>query len=291
MRTLVAAGLIALLSLGLVGCPPEPVPTELPADQTVPTDGSVEIMSLMIDAEQEDTAGLQKLTDFLLVQQVPTTVYVSADYANRNATLIGDLHAKGFEIALHGFNTGEQLATMTYEDQKDLITRALTAVRGCTPCGTSRPVIGFRPQYFSQNEDTYKVLDELALTYNSGYKAGHLPFTGEEAARRPLLAPGHNFMVLPVTTTVFNGKDIYLCDISCALAEKLTAEDFAALLAQGRAEARTAGEPFVANFHGWYTGDDTQYSYWPVFESFVKKAKAEGAVFVRSRQLATLYSQ
>ena len=25
-----------------------------------------------------------------------------------------------------------------------------------------KPVVGFRPQYFSQNEDTYRILDELA---------------------------------------------------------------------------------------------------------------------------------
>ena len=42
---------------------------------------------------------------------------------------------QGFEVALHGYYTGEQLATMTYEEQKDLLERAKKAVEGCRPCG------------------------------------------------------------------------------------------------------------------------------------------------------------
>lgn len=294
MRTLIAAGVTGLVVLLVVGgCPPEPAPTPavLPADQDVPADGSVQLISVMIDAEEEDTAGLQRLTGAMLARSLPTTVYVSAEYANAHATVIQDLFNKGFEIALHGFTTGEQLATMTYDQQKDLLTRALAAVQGCQPCGVSRPVQGFRPQYFSQNEDTYTILDELGLTYDSGFKAGMLPIAGHEEARAPFLVDGHHFTAIAMTTVDFGGRVIYLCDISCAQAEKLTKDQFRQALTQGRLETRDQGLPMVANFHGWYTGDTDQYDYFEAFTQFVDEAVADGAVFVRSQHLAALFSE
>ncbi len=297
MRTIVALGVVSLVVLlELGGCPPKPepvpTPTVLPADQDVPADGSVQLIGLMIDAEEQDTVGLRRLADAMLSRSLPTTVYVSADYANANATLIEDLFNQGFEIALHGYSTGEQLATMTYDQQKDLLTRALDAVDGCRPCGLARPVVGFRPQYFSQNEDTYQVLDELGLTYNSGFKAGQLPLAGHESARAPFLVDGHHFAALPVTTVEFDGRVIYLCDISCALGENpLTKNQFKQALTQARLETRAQGLPMVANFHGWYTGDTDQYDYWEAFTQFVDEAVADHAVFVRSQHLVALYTQ
>ena len=294
MRTTVGSvwlGFSLLIVLG--GCPNVPPPTNtfLPADQDVPADGSVQLISVMIDAEQDDTVGLQRLTGAMLSRALPTTVYVSADYANANATLIQGLFNQGFEIALHGYSTGEQLATMTYEEQKDLLKRALAAVEGCRLCGFDRPVTGFRPQYFSQNEDTYQVLDELRLTYDSGFKAGQLPFAGREAAWTPFLVEGHRFAVVPVTTVEFEGREIYLCDISCALSENLTADQFKQALTQARQESREQGVPMVANFHGWYTGDREMYDYWEPFIEFVDEAVADGAVFVRSRHLVDLWTE
>jgi peptidoglycan/xylan/chitin deacetylase (PgdA/CDA1 family) len=288
-----AVSLVVLLALG--GCPPKPdplpTPTVLPVDQDVPVDGSVQLIGVMIDAEEQDTAGLQRLTEAMLSRGLPATVYVSADYANANATLIQGLFNKGFEIALHGYSTGEQLATMTYDQQKDLLTRALDAVDGCRPCGLARRVVGFRPQYFSQNEDTYQVLDELGLTYDSGFKAGMLPIAGHEDARIPFPVDGHQFTAIPVTTVEFEGRVIYLCDISCALGESpLTKDQFKEALTQARHETRGQRLPMVANFHGWYTGDTDQYDYFEAFTQFIDEAVADHAVFVRSEHLAELFA-
>ncbi len=291
MNALVRLGLLGLSLVMLAGCPAtQPTPKTLPEDRDVATDGTVPVVSLMLDAELTDTAGLQRLTDFMLAHQLPTTVYVTAEYANAHATLVQELATAGFEIALHGYSTGEQLATMTYAEQKDLISRALTAVTGCVACGESRQVLGFRPQYFSQNEDTYRILDELGLTYDSGFKASELPVAGIESARIPTLIPGHNVVAVPVTTVTYNGKLLYLCDISLAQSEKLSADQFGEVLALGYQQAKDRGEPLVANFHGWYTGDADTYDYWPVFREFVTGLITDGAAFVRSGNLVRLYN-
>jgi peptidoglycan/xylan/chitin deacetylase (PgdA/CDA1 family) len=283
---------------GVVGCIDDLTPSDvlntalpnLPADTDLATDGSTLIASVMIDAEQEDTAGLQRIANELLRRRMPATIYVTGEYANQHATLIQSLHNKGFEIAVHGYSTGEQLATMTYDEQKSTIQRALTAVSGCTPCGTALPVTGFRPQYFSQNADTFQILDELGLAYNSGFKAGHLPFAGREASRAPFKVDSHAFAAIPVTTVDFDGSEIYLCDISCGIANLMTGDQWLDALKGGLQRAQSEGVPFVANFHGWYTGDKDQYDYWPAFVAFLDQLHAANAVTVRSAHLAALFA-
>lgn len=284
--------LAVLLGLTLAGCPsPAWLTTPLPPDEDVPTDGSVTIVSVMVDAEQEETGGLLQMVHELLKRRIPATVYVTADYANRNAALVQEIYGYGFEIGLHGYNTGEQLASMTYDQQKDLILRAKRAVEGCWACGTGKTIKGFRPQYFSQNEDTYKILDELGFAYNSGFKAGHLPFAGLESTRVPVTVPGHQFVAIGFSTIIFEEADIYLCDISCANVQKMSGAKWQEALRAGLQDAQEKKIPLVVNFHGWYTGDRDQYDYWRPFVEFLDEALEAGVVFVRSQNLARLYAQ
>lgn len=95
-------------------------------------------------------------------------------------------------------------------------------VRWPWACGTFKPVVGFRPQYFSQNEDTYRVLDELGMGYNSGFKAGLLYAPGHETDATLYAVEGHDFRAVPFTTAVWQGKDLYLCDIANALVNEMS---------------------------------------------------------------------
>ncbi|MBU0641399.1 MAG: polysaccharide deacetylase family protein [Planctomycetes bacterium] len=247
------------------------------------------VVNVQIDAEREDVQGLTKIMDELKRRGISTTVYVTADYANRNALLINELYRDGCEIALHGYYTGEQLATMTYDEQKDLLTRALQALEGCRPCGTYKPIVGFRPQYFSQNEDTYRVLDELGLTYDCGFKVGQIYIDGHEADALPYVVDGHNFSAVPITTTVYGADAVYLCDIACALVQEYTPEQWSAVLHQAAQEAAQNEQPLVVLFHGWYTGDDEQYDYWQPFVDFLDELQGQAA-FVGTQELVDHYA-
>lgn len=278
---LLFAAPVLVLALCMVGCPLRPC-TEDPVEGLY--------INIQVDGEEEDTAGLARIINTLSQRNMPATVYVTADYANRNASSIQKLYKQGFEIALHGYYTGEQLASMTYEAQLDLLTRAKTALEGCQPCGTYIPINGFRPQYFSQNEDTFKVLDELGFTYNSGFKAKQLFAEGHDNDDAPYPMPNHNFYALPISTTEYNGQLVYLCDIGCALGNlQMTGAQWSQLLQDALAQAEANHRPLVVLVHGWYTGDKTEYDYWQPFIDFLDAARCKGT-FVTSQELVDLFT-
>lgn len=280
--------LSSLVPSGCIGVPSESDSGLLDRERILPREGAVRV-NLQIDAEREDVEGLKNIVNELLRRGIRTTVYVTAEYANRNALLVHDLYDRGFEIALHGFYTGEQLASMTYEEQKDLLTRARLALAGCQPCGTDRPITGFRPQYFSQNEDTYRVLDELGIAHNSGFKAGELFIEGHEEQAIPYAVEGHSFYAVPFTTVEQAGNVLYLCDIACAMVSELTAEQWLQALRSGFQQAVDNDQPMVVLFHGWYTGDQNQYDYWQSFVSFLDEVQDQAA-FVTTEELVRFYT-
>jgi peptidoglycan/xylan/chitin deacetylase (PgdA/CDA1 family) len=246
-------------------------------------------VNLQIDAEREDVDGLNRIMDELRRRNIRTTVYVTADYANQQALLVHDLYEDGFEIALHGYNTGEQLASMTYEEQRDLLERAMLALEGCQPCGTYKPIGGFRPQYFSQNEDTYRILDEMGIRYNCGFKAGQIFVEGHEQDVVPYAVDGYDFYAVPITTIEYNDHGVYLCDIACANLEEMSGEQWSGALSTALDQTLQGEEPLVVLFHGWYTGDSEQYDYWQPFVDFLDEAAAHDAVFVSTNELVDLY--
>jgi peptidoglycan/xylan/chitin deacetylase (PgdA/CDA1 family) len=244
-------------------------------------------VNLQVDGELDDVQGLRNLKTELERRQISATVYVTADYANRNALFVSELFQSGFEIALHGYYTGEQLASMTYEEQKDLLTRAKVALEGCRPCGTYKPIVGFRPQYFSQNEDTFRVLDELGLTYNSGFKVGQLYLPGHTWEAVPYAAAGHDFYVIPISTVPAGCERVYLCDIACAQVLKWTPEQWREALMVGLAQSLETRQPLVVLLHGYYSGDQTKYGYWQPVMDFLDAAKGK-VTFVQSKELVAL---
>jgi len=278
----VASGLLAIAPWGcdLPWLNPEP-----PSGLTV---------NIQVDAELEDTEGLNKMVAELEARGIPTTLFVTADYVNKgNALLIRGLYQRGHEIALHGFYSAETLTSMTYEEQLDLLTRAKTALEGCRPCGTYMPITGFRPQYFSQNEDTYKVLESLGFEYNCGFKAGLQSIEGHESDFAPyaVATDDYSFTAVPFTTVPWGEKTVYLCDLAAGSAEAMTGEQWSQVLQDGIDQAIANDEPFVVLFHGYYTGVTDHADYWDAFVEMLDRLKAENANFVTTSQLVAQYAE
>ncbi|HHV62047.1 MAG TPA: polysaccharide deacetylase family protein [Firmicutes bacterium] len=249
------------------------------------------LVNIQVDAEEDDLNGLLNITTELMRRNITAaTVFATGRFANANAKILDGLASSGFEIGFHGYSTGEQLATMTYNEQYDLLARGSQAVRGCLDCGVARSVVSFRPQYFSQNEDTLKILPKLYLFNNSGFKAGVLYAEGHREDRGPYKIEEHGLVAVPVTTTDFRGEDIYLCDIGTALGKKLSATDWKDILLKAFDECRSRGYPLVVIFHGWFTGDRVKYSdRWDSFVAFLDYAQQHGASFVTTDALANLF--
>lgn len=279
--TIAALGLAAIWSSG---CDRRWRPPSEPSGLTV---------NIQVDAETEDTEGLNKMVAELEARGIYTTIFVTADYVNRgNALLIRGLYQKGHEIALHGYYTGETLTSMTYEDQIDLLTRAKTALEGCRPCGTYMPITGFRPQYFSQDENTYKVLELLGIEYNCGFKAGVQYVEGHEQDFAPyaVATADYSFTAVPFTTMRVGEKDVYLCDLAAGSAEKLTGEQWSQVLQDAVDQAIANDHPLIVLFHGYYTGAADRTDYWDAFVALLDRLEAENANFVNTSELVAEYA-
>jgi peptidoglycan/xylan/chitin deacetylase (PgdA/CDA1 family) len=281
-KTLVVVALLAATMLS-AGCEEFPLfNLFFPGSPAQPPSESGPLVNIQIDAEGQDVVGFTDMMNELKARNLKATIFVTGDFANREAFLIYGYSQDGYEIAMHGYNTGEQLATMSYDAQKALLSSAKTAVEGCVSCGISTTVAGFRPQFFSQNEDTYRIMDEWGMKYNSGFKAGLLYAEGHELDARPYRVEGHQFYAVPISTVEYGGKRIYLCDMSCANADKLTAEQWSEALRMGLEQAKANDEPFVVLLHGIITGDRAKYTYWQPFIDFIDDVAAEAQTVTTS---------
>jgi peptidoglycan/xylan/chitin deacetylase (PgdA/CDA1 family) len=267
--------LILILAFSLVGCQIQPQEKQL-------------YVSLMIDGEREDAQNLINIINELQRRKLKATVYATADYANKNAQVFQELSTAGFEIGFHGYYSGEQLATMTRDEQKDLLTRGREAIEGCVDCGDFKAVNGFKPQYYSMNEDTLSVLDELGLEYVADILPGKSPFENYAETNAPFKIEGHSLYAVPITTMEYNGTTIHLCDIACAMAYNMTPDQWLDSLTTAMEQAIENKTPLVVNFHGWYSGDKTQYNYWQAFVKFLDAA-VKKAEFVTNSELVKQY--
>ncbi len=286
-RPLAVAALIACIVLA--GCEFLNLPWAPGDDDSNGTPANGPLVNIQIDGEGLDVAGLTDMMNEIQSRSLKATVFVTGDFANRQALLVHQYALDGYEIGMHGYNTGEQLATMSYDEQLDLLSKMKRAVEGCFECGMGNPVVGFRPQYFSQNEDTYRILDEWGIKHNSGFKAGLLATPGHELDTRPYKVEGHQFYAVPISTVEYGGKRIYLCDMACANADKLTADQWFEALRMGLDQAKANDEPLVVLLHGIITGDRTRYTYWQPFIDFLD-AVAEEAQTVTTSELVEHYA-
>lgn len=282
----------------LSGCSnptPEPDPTAFEKD--------VVYVSIQVDAEfnpvdiarrdaGNDAQGLDTLMNELKRRGIRATIMATADFVDVYSTKFTKFHMDGNEIGLHGQTTFERLDNLTYDLQKVLLTQALEIVGGCTPCGLAWPVTGFRAQGFSQNEDTYRVINELGLTYNSTFQAGLTFAPGHDNDTVPYAIDGYNFWAVPITTVEYgeSNERVYLCDISCGLAHRYTPEQYGQILTKAVDQAVLTRQPLVLIVHGWYTGDEGQSQYLPQFKAFLDNLQSRTDVrFVTTKKLVEFY--
>jgi peptidoglycan/xylan/chitin deacetylase (PgdA/CDA1 family) len=242
-------------------------------------------INIQIEAEGDDAQGLKNIADELKKRDIRATIYTTAEYALVNPELIETVHGQGFELALHGYQAGERLAHLPYEEQKQLLKTARFILEGCRPCGSFRSIIGFRPQSWSQNEDTYRILDELGIIYNSSLAAGEIKARSDAL---PFRIEDHDFYIIPISSIVYRERRIYLCDTACSFDEEMNLKpaEWSEVMHLAITKSRENGTPLTLIFHDWYTGNREKYGYWEPFIDFLDNVEGK-AIFIKTHEFVT----
>jgi kynurenine formamidase/peptidoglycan/xylan/chitin deacetylase (PgdA/CDA1 family) len=220
------------------------------------------LVNLQVDAENTGE-NLFKVLGELERRGYTTTVYVTGTFAENNGMTIQEIQEHGHDIAFHGWKTGENLTTMNYSMQQEILIKAKNSVENY-----SGQVEGFRPQYYSQNEDTYTILDSLNISYDSGFISGLKYIPGYENYTKPYKVTNHSFYAVPVSSYNTSIRTIYLCDLSATSKFKINATEWYSILRNKFDESEKKNEPMVVVLHPWITGNETT-GYWQAFTQFL----------------------
>jgi len=233
--------------------------------------------------------GLEAIINEIAVRKVNTTVYLTTEAASITQERLY-LTAIGrdpiLEYALNGNNSGERLSTMPYSQQRSLLALMKKHVDSAHYCGlTTRNALGFRPQLFDQNEDTFKVLDEMEMVYDSGFKAGVLYQPGHENDVWPYPVKNHKFYAVPVSTVDLSGDRVCLQDKYIRDEKKQSATQWGELLTGKFDEASRNGEPVVVIFSTSVSGSG---NYFDALKKFLDYAASKNARFVTTMELVDI---
>jgi len=214
---------------------------------------------------------------------VVSTQDTLATYAKMRITRIGS--NPRFELAMSGNNSAEKLSAEPYAKQKKVLQESKEYVEASKYCGINEIAVkGFMPQSFDQNEDTYKVLDELGIQYDAGYQAGIIYAPGHEGDVWPYKVEGHEFYAVPVSSISLSGKLVPLQD-KYFKDNNLGSSKWYDALATKFNEARKDGQPLVIATTASISGSG---DYLDALKRFLDFAVANKAPFVTSLDMVNM---
>ena len=215
------------------------------------------------------------------------TIFAPQDVIRSNLDLaLTHMGLKGkFELAMSGNNSNENISIMPYADQSASLKISKMFVEGCNVCGKNNiTVYGFMPQSFDQNQDTYKVLDDLGIQYDAGFQAGLLYIPGHEKDVWPYLVQGHKFYAVPVSTYDLSEEKVVLRD-SYFKDNGLGATQWYDAMVRKFDEIQSKDEPLVISLTTPISGSG---EYLDALNRFMDYAISNNASFVTTTQLVIL---
>jgi hypothetical protein len=240
------------------------------------------------DQINETHKSLIKLVNGIDAKRLNATYYLSGDAVQTERlylTYLGELPRR--ELAMGGNSIGEKLESMSSVKQDELLARMKKIVKACHVCGgkTIEPK-GFRPQSYSQNEDTFKILDKMGIVYDAGFKAGILYQPGHENDNWPYRIDNHNLIAVPISSYNISGEQIYLSDRYIKEEKKLSGSQWYDILTGKFDESAKTGNPMVVVFDNLISGKDTEYL--DAYLRFIKFATSRNATFVTTIELVNM---
>lgn len=220
-------------------------------------------------------------------KKLGATVFATQDFISSHARLrLTDIGlSSNFELAISGNNSNEKLSTESFEKQKSLLETSKRYVESCRVCGENEIMaMGFMPQSFDQNEDTYKALDSLGIQYDAGFQAGLLYTPGHEKDVWPYMVEGYKFYAVPVSTYTMSGKEVVLDD-AYFKDNDLSASNWYDALAGKFDQIQGKDEPLVVSLTTSVSGSG---DYLEALNKFLNYAVSKNAKFVTTTQLVNM---
>lgn len=234
-----------------------------------------------------EEGNLEKVHNEFKARNLPATIFSTEDLAktrvNLLLTIIG-VETKS-ELAMSGNHSGEKLSTIPISDQKQILSATKKAVETAKICGKNEITVkGFMPQSFDQNEDTYKVLDDLGLLYDAGFQAGVLYAPGHENDVWPYMLEGHKFYAVPASTYTLSEQKTVLHDLYFK-DNGLGASKWYDALVGKLDEIQGKDEPLVIILTASVSSSD---EYLDALTRFMDYAESKNANFVTGTQLVEM---
>lgn len=217
----------------------------------------------------------------------PSTMFLTKNVSSSQIALyITQLGLYGnFEFGMSGNDSDEKLSSMSYEDQKAILKSSKEYAESCHVCGeNSMPILGFRPQSYDQDQDTYRVLDEMGIEYNVGFQSGLIFEPGHDQDVWPYTVEGYNFYAVPVSTYNLSGEKLVLQD-SYFKEDGLSGSQWYDALVGKLSEIQGKDEPLVIVLTAPVSGSG---DYLDALNNFIAYAKSKNASFVTSKQLVDM---
>lgn len=254
------------------------------------------VISLMIDADiaaspsddqgRETSQLLHEIELKLEEKGLNATFFAPYDLVITPARLrMTALGRDNFELGMSGNNSNERLSTMTFSEQKAILEKSLEAIESCRVCGKNEIAVwGFMPQSFDQNEDTYKILDQLGIQYDTGFQAGIIFAPGHESDVWPYKVEGHKFYAVPVSTYDLSGQKVPLQD-RYFHENGLTSDQWYNALVDKFNQVEGKNEPMVIILTKSISGSG---EYLGAYANFLDFATSKGASFVATKDLVNM---
>lgn len=196
-------------------------------------------------------------------------------------------NSSNYEVAMGGMKKDETIGSNSSSDQKALLSEMKRYVEACHICsGKETKPAGFKPQSFDQNEDTYKILNQMGILYDAGFKAGVLYLPGHENDTWPYRINNLNVYAIPVSTYTGNGDRILLTDRIAKEEKKLSGSQWYDILERKFEESAKKGDPVVLIFDNQITGRDADYL--KAYLDFIDYALSKNATFVTTSALVKM---
>jgi len=240
------------------------------------------------DQVNETHKSLIKLVNGIDAKRLNATYYLSGDAIQVERlylTYLGELSRR--ELSMGGTTIGEKLESMSNSKQDELLAKMKKIVKACHVCGgkTIDPK-GFKPQSYSQNENTFKILDEMGILYDAGFKAGILYQPGHENDKWPYRIDNHNLIAVPISSYNLSGERVYLSDRYIKEDKKLSGSQWYEILVGKLDESAKTGNPTVVVFDNLVSGNDEDYL--NAYLKFINFATSKNATFVTTVELVNM---
>ena len=196
-------------------------------------------------------------------------------------------NSSNYEVAMGGMKKDEKIGSNSSYDQRALLGEMKRYVEACHICsGKETKPVGFKPQSFDQNADTYKILNQMGMLYDAGFKAGVLYLPGHENDTWPYRIDSLNVYAVPVSTFILVGERTTLSDRVAKEEKKLTGSQWYDILVNKFDESAKKGDPLVAIFDNQITGRDADYL--KAYLDFIDYALSKNATFVTTSELVKM---